>query len=503
MPKNIRFIILFSLFILICLEKSHAQELDWKKTYLEDLEAARAAIASNHPGMIDKQNPTFSRTMESGYKEALAAAASIKNYNSYRIALTRFANRFQDEHLSVSFRRPFEELKEAGIYPVFQNGSFVVREIDSRYSAQAEQLPGATLINCEGRSANQLFRQRVLSWRGRPSIKADWYKLASLLFVDYGMESSPTAKTCQFRVKNRTLKIALKWNAVTGQKIEEKLKQLGSFENRRLSLEKFDSGNVIWVNLPTFAVNEKQDVDAMHKLIESLKTEMAQNNKRHILVFDLRDNTGGSSAWGDQIASVVFGEEWLSRAKNWLNDGVYAEWRVSSDNVAALRGIVKQQEQRHGADSANAKFFKGFADSMAEALQNNKPFLTDQTTGRKGFPPPNQVSKSGEIILLTSASCFSACLSFLDKMRLDPKVIQVGQTTGVDTVYMESWSKQLPSKLGQINYPMKVYRNRRRGNNEAYTPHFQYDRQLNNTTVVRQWILQNYQRWRRFRNTRF
>jgi hypothetical protein len=496
MPKIIRFFILFSLFMLLSSEKARAQETDWKKTYLEDLEAARAAIGANHPGVIDKENPLFSQTMKSAYKEASAAAASVKNYNLYRIALTRFANRFQDEHLSISFRRPFEDLKEAGIYPAFQNGSFVVGEIDERYAAQAARLRGATLVGCEGRAANRLFRERVLSWRGRPAIKADWYKLAPLIFVDYGAEFSRAPDACRFRLGNRTVNLSLKWFPVTGQKIEQKLKQLASFENRPLSLEELDAGNVLWVNLPTFAVNEKQDVDAMQALIRSLKTELAQNDKRRLLVFDLRGNSGGSSTWGDQIAGIVYGDEWLSRAKNWLNDGVYTEWRVSGDNVAALRGIVKQQEQRHGADSDNAKFFRSFAGSMAEALQNNTPFIGGQTTGRKGIaPPPEPVSAAGRIILLTSASCFSACLDFLDKMRLDPQIRQVGQTTGVDTVYMENWGQPLPSKLGQINYPMKVYRNRRRGNNQAYAPHVQYDRQLNDTNVVREWVLQNYRRW--------
>jgi hypothetical protein len=497
MSKKILFFILFSLFILINLEKVQAQEIDWKKTYLEDLESARAAIASNHPGMVDKQNPSFSQVMDTAYREAQTAAAAVKNYNSYRIALTRFANQFQDEHLSVSFKRPFEDLKEAGIYPVFQNGAFVVSEIDERYGDRAAQLRGATLISCEGRSSNQLFRQRVLSWRGRPSIKADWYKLAPLLLVDYGAEFSQAPNACQFRVRNRTIKLSLKWTAVAGQNIEEKLKKLVSFENRRLDVEEFDAGNALWVNLPTFAVNEKQEVDAMNGLLQSLKNKLTQNNKRRLLVFDLRGNTGGSTAWGEQIAGIVFGDEWLKRAKSWFNDGVYTEWRVSSDNVAALRGIVKQQEQRHGADSDNAKFFRSFADSMAEALQNKEPFIGGQTTGRNNVPPPPKpVTALERVVLLTSASCFSACLDFLDKMRLAPQTVQVGQTTGVDTVYMESWGKELPSKMGRINYPMKVYRNRRRGNNEAYPPRVQYDQQLHNTTALRDWILQNYRRWR-------
>ncbi len=95
-------------------------------------------------------------------------------------------------------------------------------------------------------------------------------------------------------------------------------------------------------------------------------------------------------------------------------------------------------------------------------------------------------------MLITSASCFSACLDFLDVVRLHPAVVQVGQTTGVDTDYMENWGWPLPSGLSNVGYPMKVYRNRRRGNNEPYTPHVPYDGRLDDTEAVRAWILSRY-----------
>lgn len=473
---------------------TQSQQTDWRKTYLSDIEATRETISANHPGMVDKQNPNFARTMELAHKEALTTASSVKDYNSYRIALTRFANRFQDEHLSVSFKEPFAEIKEAGIYPVYQNGSFIIQEIDERYGSQSNQLRGAILKDCNGRSANKLFQERVLSWRGRDSIEADWYKLAPLLFVDYGLNSS-LPNTCRFLVNGRTIRLPLKWNPTTGQKIEERLKQFTSFENRQLSLELHEGGDALWVNIPTFAVNEKEEVAAMHSLIESLKNELEQNKNWDLLIFDLRGNSGGSSVWGDQIARIVFGEEWAKQVRNYLGDGVYTEWRVSEDNINALKGIVQQQEKRHGVDSDNAKFFRSFAESMTTALKNNQSFVTNQVVSRQGVQAPKEVSLPGKIVLLTGASCFSACLDFLDRMRLHPKVVQVGQPTGVDTVYMENWGKQLPSKLGQINYPMKVYRNRKRGNNEAYIPHVSYTGQLNDTTAIRSWILQNYKRW--------
>src|SRR5215207_4380191 len=39
-----------------------------------------------------------------------------------------------------------------------------------------------------------------------------------------------------------------------------------------------------------------------------------------------------------------------------------------------------------------------------------------------------------------------------------PAVVQVGQTTGVDTVYMETWTEGLPSGLAEVSHAMKVFR---------------------------------------------
>jgi hypothetical protein len=79
-------------------------------------------------------------------------------------------------------------------------------------------------------------------------------------------------------------------------------------------------------------------------------------------------------------------------------------------------------------------------------------------------------------------------------MRLHPAVVQVGQPTGVDTDYMENWGWPLPSGLSRIGHPMKVYRNRRRANNEAYLPHVRRDA-LRDDAALRAWIIANVERW--------
>jgi hypothetical protein len=107
---------------------------------------------------------------------------------------------------------------------------------------------------------------------------------------------------------------------------------------------------------------------------------------------------------------------------------------------------------------------------------------------------PQAAGVPGKIVVVTSASCFSACLDFLDVLKLHPAVVQVGQPTGVDTDYMENWGWPLPSGLAQIGYPMKVYRNRRRANNEGYAPRVKHD-DLSDSAALAAWIRRDYGRW--------
>ena len=121
--------------------------------------------------------------------------------------------------------------------------------------------------------------------------------------------------------------------------------------------------------------------------------------------------------------------------------------------------------------------------------------LLDQRWPVQDAPRPPAVAVPGKIVLVTSASCFSACLDFLDRMRLHPAVVQVGQTTGVDTVYMETWTEGLPSGLAEISHAMKVFRGRKRKNNEAYAPKVVYEGRLADTEALRGWIAANYRNW--------
>ena len=67
--------------------------------------------------------------------------------------------------------------------------------------------------------------------------------------------------------------------------------------------------------------------------------------------------------------------------------------------------------------------------------------------------------------------------------------VQVGQVTSADTVYMEIRRQPLPSGLMDAAIPMKVYRDRPRGNNEPYRPDFPWTGDMTDTAALEAWIL--------------
>lgn len=63
-----------------------------------------------------------------------------------------------------------------------------------------------------------------------------------------------------------------------------------------------------------------------------------------------------------------------------------------------------------------------------------------------------------------------------------------GQTTGADSLYMQAREVALPSKLGHLILPMKVYRNRPRKNNEPYHPDVEFIGNIKDTKAVEEWV---------------
>ena len=102
---------------------------------------------------------------------------------------------------------------------------------------------------------------------------------------------------------------------------------------------------------------------------------------------------------------------------------------------------------------------------------------------------PLPASYRGKVFLLTDAWDASAALDFCDLLLVIAGVIQVGQPTSADSVYLDArWPVALPSGLGDISLPMKVYRDRRRGNNQPYLPALRWEGDITDTAALQRWV---------------
>ena len=153
---------------------------------------------------------------------------------------------------------------------------------------------------------------------------------------------------------------------------------------------------------------------------------------------------------------------------------VQAWWRIAPATLAAMDVRIEQFE----ALSLDAALVRGqveWRQRMREALARGDRCLP-QNDGFPRLTPAELVRRhahlarfSGPVALLTDGGCFSAGLDFADHVRSVPGALHLGETTGFDSIYIDIGMIRLPSGNSLV-LPLKVWRNRVRGNDEPWVP---------------------------------
>jgi hypothetical protein len=260
-------------------------------------------------------------------------------------------------------------------------------------------------------------------------------------------------------------------------------------QTRDFSSRKFIP-DITWVTLPTFGPNNKEQI----KQLQDIITQMPKLRNNRLIIVDVRGNGGGDSAWGEEIIKALFGKEYAENKINDLYHNVYCDWRVSEGNAEHMHAIMVEYNKQFGEQSKEVEWASKIYNQLADTIKkgavfskeyNNKPVQQD----KKSYP---QNMCHAKIMVLIDKGCFSACLNFLDQLKaLAHPVLFVGQTTNADTPYMGGRSVELPSKLGQFQFPIKVYRNRRRGSNQPHHPDVIYPGNINDTEKIELWLKRN------------
>lgn len=434
------------------------RSVDWSALATGDLRAVQELLRDNHPGSVDSGNPRFADWLKRGAADTLPLARTARSRSTYEYVLRVYTNGFADRHLRVEFPS-----KNIDLWPGFLTRTDAHGATSVTVTSPGVPVPlGATLLGCDGEDVAALLQARVRRPLANPAIPQDLVLTSPWLMVAAADDPDSQLKRCRFDVGGTQQDADLHWQTIKDAALQQRITQAQGVP--RLQLGTRQVSGVWFISIPSFNWTGDR-VAEMRGFVDSLEQQASTlHDARHVLI-DLRGNRGGSSAWGEDVASALWGRDHVRAVASSFDSTV--DWRVSERNARAVQSDAASFRASGQPDSATE--FSGVADRMVAIAGTGVTLLPEHSPGTPlsaPFPSPFRHT----VYVLTDPNCASACLNFMDLLRRFPGVVQVGQPTSADTTYNELAYAPLPSGRATLAYAMKVYRNGTRRNNEWYDP---------------------------------
>jgi hypothetical protein len=481
--RSRRLVAAFSLLLLA----AAPAERDWGATLRADAQAIHDHLAANHPGPVNREDPEFARRNDAQLRLALRRAETARSFAGYFFALRAYVAAFDDGHLDFGV---YGNTPADAHWP-----GFLTRyeaDGEQRVAIRADDSPvplGARLIGCDGRSARKLAKANVGRSIGRWTLLSQRLAFGGGLFADEGNPYIRRPIRCAFEVFGRRQSVTLAWQPIDLGDLIGKLQQMAARPPREIAARTLADGTR-WISLASFDADpDSASGRALPPLIAALRRDRAALAAAPAIVLDLRGNGGGSSDWSRQMAEAIWGQAALDR----LPPGPGSvDWRVSPANLESLRESRERQIAGGALSPEMRRWFDRVTTGLAGGLARGEtlwrePEDEEEAKGRAPAPTNDEPRPSGPVYVITAAGCASACLDAVDLWRA-LGAVHVGQTTSADTLYMDVRTRKLPSGLGEIVVPMKVYRGRARGANQPVIPVRGFTGDIADTGALERWI---------------
>lgn len=461
-----------------------AAPADWGQALGEDARAFHDLIADSHPGPVDADNPAFGALLANGLQTALDRARTADSYADWYFALQAFSSSFDDGHLSLGNFQPMGHVWTSQ-WPGFLTGLSTGADGEQHrvvFNRGPDAPPvGAVLVSCDGRPAAALAEEMAGRAAGRWSLASRRMAYAPTVFIDQTNPYVRRPERCVFAIDGSERAFDLVWRDLPAGVRDEGFAAARSPRHTApIALRTWDRG--FWVELGGFN-GDPDSADGVR--LTPLKAEIAARADEirtgPAVVFDLRGNNGGSSAWLRAMAETLWGEDWVA-AHAPQSTGV--EWRASPGNLATIEGYKAEL----GGDPEIMKWLVRISDGLAQTRAAGDELWLQADDAAPAIAPA-ATPMQARTYVLTDYGCASACLDAVDLLKA-LGAVQIGQETSADTVYMEIRSQPLPSGRVTARVPMKVYRGRTRGNNETAVPAHAWTGSLSDTAGIEAWVAQ-------------
>jgi len=327
---------------------------------------------------------------------------------------------------------------------------------------------GAELLGCDGQSIRDLIEKNVFAFNGRIGEAGHWWVRARQVLIDRGNPFIQRPQQCSFRSAGAVSGQTLVWQDLDAQG-QAWLEASYNGPTLPVGLSEPRPG-LLWMAMPSFDPDEAERA-SYASVNQQLKTQAQGIAAADAMVIDLRDNQGGSSNWSLNFARALWGEAEVNRRMEAYNAKTEVWWRASPDNAAYLHRLQEQLRQQGQLELL--PWLSSVEQGMEQAKRRKKHFYVEKDSGERSSPlatKPQALLFNKPVYVIVPGQCASACLDALDVFTRFPNTRLIGAPSAADSTYMEVRTQTLPSGMGLVIIPNKVYVNRPRANGQTYRP---------------------------------
>ncbi len=442
---------------------------DWQGLAIADVEAAYKETKENHPGMLDKTNPMFPTLLEKARTEALKLAKRTKDVGGFEASIGRFRAVIDDGHAGAYTEVP-EKLSASPRWPGFVSAW----RGDAMYvykSNVAEIADGAKITSCDNVPIKKLIERNVFQYRTGRNTPGNWWSEARRAFVDVGNPFITLPKSCTFDAGGKVSTQTLKWSVLPEN---YQILKNGSANGEAVPIGMTERvPGFFWIGMQDYQPDD-DGVTAYKKMFAEIKASREKLLKARAIVLDLRFNNGGSSKWSYSLAELLWGTARVDRLTEYHHRHVQIHWRPTAGNEKKLMEYRVQFEKQGLPDMV--QYFDKMIGGFSLAKTAGKDFWIEPNDHNPQMPKPadnlasDPPALTTPVYVIVPGQCASACLDALDYFKLFPNTKLIGAPSSSDSTYMEVRSGPLPSEMGGVIIPMKIWVGRPRGNGVYYNP---------------------------------
>lgn len=464
------------------------------------LDFVHQSIHEMHPAILEPDATAFLSWHEYGYQKVRELLPQVHTEADEAALLRFYMAGYQDSHLNGNLdKRPFsklnakEELWTGWLLKATNTGYEVI------YRKEGDTYPPerAKLISCDGQAIDELLHKHYA-----PYFDIRWQTLkardhAAKAFTQDGSFSSilnrPGFQTCNFLVDNIAKTYPLAWVPIS----KEEADAIAIKSNTQYTLPSISdlAPGKLWIRASDFALHTPEAARSQQELLDDL----ALIKEVSLIVLDTRGNAGGSSTHGFNIFNTIINKDekvatYLANQYQYKNQGATALFRASWQLYWSYDYMLKNLIANQGKEFSDVQYLEKFQVRLKQALDAGEQTLYQSETPNESnaIPSPNDKWESTiKLVLITDKTCVSACLDFVDMVKLVPNLLHLGEPTNADTAYTQIADMQSKYLEETYNFmvPVKKWNKRLREDNKPYIPDVAYEGDMNDEVALQQWVL--------------